>query len=145
MVKLAFYKAKGTWLDCLVRRWTRSQYSHVEIVFSDGIWFSASPRENEVRFKWIVPKPGHWDFVDICLFPTEEELLREYCEEQDGKRYDWIGIFLSQIIPLGVHNSRWWFCSEVVSAALQFIGRLAKMSPQCVSPGTLAKHYGLEA
>ena len=53
-MKLAFYKAKhGTKIDKIVAAAIGSEYSHVELVFSDGICFSASPRDKGVRFKTI--------------------------------------------------------------------------------------------
>jgi hypothetical protein len=39
-VKLAFYKAKGNWIDLLIRVFTNSPYSHVEIVLNKD-WYSS--------------------------------------------------------------------------------------------------------
>ena len=43
-IRLAFYKGKGDWVDKLVRWWTKSQYSHVEVVVGNT-WISSSPRD----------------------------------------------------------------------------------------------------
>lgn len=40
-MKLAFYKAKGNWVDLLIRVFTQSEYSHVEIVHNKD-WYSSS-------------------------------------------------------------------------------------------------------
>ena len=48
-VRLAFYKGEGDWVDKLVRWWTKSQYSHVEVV--GNMWVSSSPRDGGVNAK----------------------------------------------------------------------------------------------
>ena len=63
MVQLAFYKAKGDWVDWIVRKWTKSIYSHCEVVIGDE-WFSSSPRDGGVRMKKIEYKPEDWDLVE---------------------------------------------------------------------------------
>ena len=45
--KLAFYKAKGNWIDFLVRVFTNSPYSHCELVINKD-WYSSSPRDGGV-------------------------------------------------------------------------------------------------
>lgn len=47
-VRLAFYKGEGDWVDKVVRWWTKSQYSHVEVIVGDT-WYSSSPRDGGVR------------------------------------------------------------------------------------------------
>ena len=48
--KIAFYKAKGNIIDKSIRLWTRSKYSHCEIVIGEN-WYSSSPRDKGVRAK----------------------------------------------------------------------------------------------
>ena len=76
-MKVALYKGKrggsAGAFDASVRWWTRGPYSHVELVFSDGMSASASPRDGGVRFKRIDFKPEHWDFIDLSV---DEEHLR---------------------------------------------------------------------
>lgn len=50
LVQLAFYKAKGDWVDKVIRWWTSSKYSHCEVVIGDE-WFSSSPRDGGVNAK----------------------------------------------------------------------------------------------
>ena len=56
-MRVAFYKGEGNFFDKLIRWWTKSSYSHCELIFSDGIFFSADPRDGGVRYKNIVPDP----------------------------------------------------------------------------------------
>jgi hypothetical protein len=76
-MKVALYKGKrggfAGAFDASVRWWTRGPYSHVELVFSDGMSASASARDGGVRFKRIDFKPEHWDFIDLSV---DEEHLR---------------------------------------------------------------------
>ena len=121
MIRVAFYKGNGTIFDKLIRWWTRSKYSHVEIII-DNIWYSASPRAGCVRAAYIDAINNHWDYIIIsCSLQTKQEILNAI-NSQLGKPYDIIGILLSQIFPLGVDDPSAWFCSELCSCALQKAG-----------------------
>lgn len=131
MSEVAAYKGEGRLYDRLIRIWTRSKYSHVEIVLSRNethfVGLSASPRDGGVRIETIEIKPDHWDF-----FPAQGDL--EQIEAAVGARYDWQGIFLSQILPLGIGSASRYFCSELVAV---FLGLL---KPQSYSPGDIVRH-----
>ena len=133
-MRIAFYKAPGTWFDTVIRWWTRSPYSHCELVFSNGLWFSSSPRDGGTRFKNIDADPDTWDFIEIPLSQVQEQTVYEFCLAEDGCRYDWIGILFTQVIPLSFYNPWWWFCSEVCVAALQQVGMLADLIPHEINP-----------
>ena len=136
MIRLAFYKGEGDIFDKLIRLWTRSPYSHVEMVFGD-LWYSSSPRDGGVRLKLIDPSPEHWDFVDLDVIPKKREEMRKFLISQLGKKYDWTGILLSQILPLDAQDPNRWFCSEICTAALKAGGVGLKNHPQWYSPARL--------
>jgi hypothetical protein len=115
-VQLAFYKGSGDWTDKAIRLWTRSKYSHVELVVDD-MWYSTSPRDMKVRKKLIVPKEGNWDFVEVNADITAVYKLFFVTE---GKEYDWKGILLSQLFPFNKHDKNKWFCSEWCAEALGY-------------------------
>lgn len=75
-MRIALYKGKrggfAGAFDAAVRWWTRGAYSHVELIFSDGMSASASSRDGGVRFKRIDFNPEHWDFVELKV--NEEQL-----------------------------------------------------------------------
>lgn len=123
--RLAFYKGKGDWTDKAIRLWTKSKYSHVELVVGD-YWYSTSPRDMKVRKKKIVPNPDNWDYVDVHIY--EENLLEMYNSTR-GAKYDWLGILLSQFIPLSIHNRDRWFCSEWCAEIL-YLDYSNEYSPQ---------------
>jgi len=116
--QLAFYKGEGTIVDGLIRWWTKSEYSHVELVV-DGLWYSTSPRDQKIRSKYINPKPENWDYVDVTV---DADRLEELFNRTKGAKYDWTGIALSQFLPLNVHSRDRWFCSEFCAEALGLEG-----------------------
>lgn len=124
-MKLAFYKAKGNWVDLLIRVFTHSKYSHVEIVHNKD-WYSSSPRDGRVRVKQIVDDGNSWDFVEVDI--DKERLYQKY-REYRGRGYDFKGILLSNILPIGWHNKDKMTCSEFVADVLGY-SEPAKHSPQ---------------
>jgi len=137
-MQLAFYKAKGTLLDRFIRCWTRQRHSHCEFVFSDGIWFSASPRDGGTRFKRIAPDPETWDFVELPSTSKLERFLRIWCYMHQHLKYDWLGVFLSHLLPLRVQDPRKYFCSEVLAEGLQRLALLpCQTAPTAYTPGDL--------
>jgi hypothetical protein len=125
-IQIAFYIAdKGTWLDKLIAWWTASKYSHVELIV-DGMWYSTSPREGEVRKKDIPFYKDHWDVYDIEVDMT---YLQEFFILTVGKKYDWKALIFTQVLPLGREDRQKFFCSEWVATALR-ISDGYKYSPE---------------
>ena len=124
--RVAFYIAKnGNIIDKLIAWYTNSKYSHVELVCG-GDWYSTSPRDLKVRKQQLIPKEGHWEFIDIDI---DLIYLEEFFFLTKGRKYDWLGIFLSQFMPLKIHSERRYFCSEWVASALR-IPNSNEYSPQ---------------
>ncbi len=139
-MKIAFLKGKGI-LDRLIQIWTLSKYSHCEMVFTDGMTVGTS-----LGMPFTVTKqtnafysPGLWDMVEVKLTPDEEEKVKKFALEQVGKKYDWMGIYLSQILPFRMQKTNKWFCSELCVASLQQVGKVSDIKPCRVSPGKLSK------
>jgi len=133
---LAFYKAKGNFIDRLIRFWTIGPYSHVEIIDEDGYMYSSSPRDKGVRKKAHEFNPDKWDYVEVEINP---KILEEFYEETKGESYDLIGI-LGFVIPVKDRTNR-WFCSEWCSNVLKISGHKAmwKQEPSKISPNRLYK------
>lgn len=127
MIKVAFYKGKGNFIDWCIRVWTRSIYSHVElaIVHADGsppIIVSSSGRDGGVRFKTYSNEKlnsDKWAMVDVTDQVNFDELSK-FTATHHGKAYDFKGIFLSQFLPLKRHSKDKYFCSEFCAEALGF-------------------------
>jgi len=131
-MKVAFYKGTHAGLpgiyNRLVRWWTRSQYSHAELVFEDGQAASSSAMDGGVRLKVIEFDPALWDFVPVPagLAPA----ARTWFAEHAGEAYDMLGNLHFVISAVG-DDKRKWFCSEAVAAALGI------PDPERFDPGTL--------
>ena len=124
-MKLAFYKAKGDWVDLLIRVFTNSKYSHVEIVYNKD-WYSSSPRDGGVRVKKIQDDGNSWDFIEVDI--DKERLYQKY-REYKGRGYDFKAILLSNILPIGWHSKSKMTCSEFVADVLGY-GNPSKFNPQ---------------
>lgn len=130
-VRLALYKASGDVMDRAVRAWTRSPYSHCELVLEDGRFVSSSPRDGGVRAKYIEPATDTWDFMAVPW--VEQGDVEAALKRESGAGYDWVGIVGSQLLPVGVHSRKRWFCSEFCGAVMGL------EKPERYSPGELAE------
>lgn len=110
LVQLAFYKAKGDWVDKVIRWWTSSKYSHCEVVIGDE-WFSSSPRDGGVRSMRMEDyNAEHWDIIGYPGVSASD--VFDLFRKTKGSKYDFIGILFSQVLPIGLHSSTKWYCSE---------------------------------
>jgi hypothetical protein len=111
-----------------VRWWTRSAFSHVELVFSDGQCASSSFMDSGVRFKTIGFSSDDWVFVDLP--PALERQAFAWFDFHEDDGYDLLGNIHFVLSPIGNNKDR-WFCSEAVAAALGI------PDPGRYDPGTL--------
>ena len=120
-MKIAFYKKSGpgaTFVDKLVCWWTKGDYSHVELIINDNVFYSCAPRDTVVRYKEINPNVKNWDIFNLTI-PLDENKMRKNMDNQIGKKYDWLGIFFGQIFNYKkIHNPDRWICSELCSFIL---------------------------
>lgn len=137
-LRAAFYKGTHTGLPGVYNRlvcwWTRSKYSHVELIFIDSavpgraLAASSSYMDGGVRDKVIDFDPALWDFVDV---PDElwDQAWQWFCDH-DGQAYDLLGNLHFVLSAIG-DDKRKWFCSEAVAASLGI------PNPERFDPGTL--------
>ena len=139
-MKVAFQKNDHSFFAGLIRWWTRSPYSHCELLFDDGVMFSSHIAQHGTRF-WTpgILSANVWDVYHIPTTLEEDIRVRAFCGSELGCSYDWIGILFSQFIRLQREHPRKWFCSEICAAALQKVGLLTGAKPCTFSPGKLHK------
>ena len=146
-IRVAFYKAKGNWLNNIIRWWTKSRYSHAELVLPNNVtWIGISPflsSKVESRFH-LDCDYRNWDFVDLELTNKQHATILDFFEETKGCKYDWFGMLLSQFLPFHIKRKNKWYCSEWIAYALRISGVLdwqtIKIYDQCdLSPGMLHK------
>tara|TARA_R110000824_G_scaffold67053_2_gene173696 strand:- start:662 stop:1138 length:477 start_codon:yes stop_codon:yes gene_type:complete len=121
-IKIAFYKGKGNFLNGIVRWWTKSVYSHAEIMLPDGItWIGISPflKSKVASRKKIIIDYFEWDFVSIDINEEQLSIIMDFFEDTEGHGYDWIGMLLSQFLPCKIKHKRRWYCSEWIAYALR--------------------------
>ena len=153
MVKIAFYKGKGRnildfLLNILIRFWTSGDYVHGELVFENSKgeqdWYSISGFSNKgVRvMENFKHNPDNWDIFEIKhVTEVEGYITKLSANRKLGAKYDWLGIFLSQILDLRVNNPKRYFCTEFVTACLINSGIVSVMvSPQTMNPNALYRH-----
>ena len=124
-IRIAFYKGSGLLRDKLIRRVTRSNYSHVELVLpSDECSIGIRPPYYSVVTKRseVIADDLQWDFIDIDASDAQLESIKMFYCTTAGQGYDWIGMFMSHVIPFKVKQNRKWYCSEWVACALGSAG-----------------------
>lgn len=133
-MQLAFYKGRTRLFDRAVQWWTRSPYSHCELVLSTdsrGVATCASSSyiDGGVRIKHIALDPAKWDVIDLAGFDAARSA--KWFDAHAGQRYDLAGL-LGFVLPFTRDDTTRWFCSEACAAAL------ALSDPWRYSPGSLA-------
>ena len=131
---IAFYKGRGTATDLLIRRHTRSRFSHCELVHADdrpapgerALCLSASIRDDGVRRKVVALDAAKWEVVAAPPWAAPDAWAR--AEREVGKPYDVLGLALSQAVRMHLHAPGRWFCSEICAYALG-LARPASYAP----------------
>ena len=116
---LACYKGPATGLfnitfHKVVCWWTRSKYSHCELVIN-GTAYSSSSRDKGVRKKEIDFSSGKWDLYPVEL---DEVFVLNFYERAKDDKYDYKGLlwFVIGYIPQKANR---WFCSEWCGFAMK--------------------------
>lgn len=128
VIQLAMYKGKGKIGNRLTRFWTRSKYSHCEIVIN-GFCYSSSFMDGGVRKKVIDLTDGKWDLFDIPW--ASERCILCFFNRSIGSGYDWAGLLGSQVFNRRCNNPNRYFCSEWAGDALGI------PNPEAYSPQSL--------
>lgn len=125
-VRVAFFKGdRDSRLHRFVRWWTKSKYSHAEIVLDESkTWVSISPflySKVEKRTD-VLEDSDNWDFLEINVTQKQLDALEDFIEETVGDGYDWFGMISSQLLPLIIKGKRRWYCSQWIAHALAHAG-----------------------
>ena len=73
-IKIAFYKGKGDFINTIVRWWTKSIYSHAELILPDDITsISINPffKSKITRRLKLEVNYSEWDFIEIAITPEQ--------------------------------------------------------------------------
>lgn len=116
-MKLALYKGGTRCISKIIRFWTKSEYSHCEIVFTDGICGTSSDLDGGVVLRYIELDPHRWDLIELKGF--DEAYARTWFEKQKGRKYDYLGLLGFVIRPITGSVGRVG-CAHAVMAALGY-------------------------
>mgnify|MGYP003661981497 FL=1 len=119
---IALYKGKGNFINSVVRYWTKSQYSHAELILNDkATWIGISPfiKSKITDRKNIDYNETNWDFYKIPTTAEQHESILEFYDITRGASYDWAGMILSQFLPYTIKREGKWYCSEWILYALR--------------------------
>ena len=116
-MKIAFYIGKGKYQDKFVRAWTKSKFSHCELIIND-ISYSSSPRDGGTRKKQIDYDSQNWLIFNLKDTFDINVALR-FLNEKLGKKYDNLGIIFSQVFNLDKQDKNKYFCSELIAECLK--------------------------
>jgi hypothetical protein len=143
IMKVAFLKSfNGNFYDAWIGIFTWSTVAHCELIFSDNRWLSCRPGTGVIyrkRFDEVDHDPKDWILIDLPFDEDQERIIREWCENELGCKYDWKGIY-SFILPFIREDPMRWFCSEICTAAIQIYMDL-KLVPYKTPPRTLYNKF----
>lgn len=128
MTYIMFYKGKGDWTDWLIRVFTRSKYSHCEVLSQGDMYGVSSPLMKVSKAENKHYNPKDWDRIAVDI--KKNKILYFFKRTKDMK-YDWIAIILSQIFPFRLHSKKKYICSEWVAELLEW-NKPHRYSPQDV-------------
>lgn len=149
-LKIAFKKItkKSDIIEKSIGKFTKSNYSHCELIINNT-WISSNYKEGVTVRDLTDIDLDKWDiykFPILDITKRDYEIIMSFIKKQDDKKYDYLGIIFSQIIPFSIHNRKKYFCSEIVTKVLQLflIEEVIDVIPNNTSPGTIAKIFKME-
>lgn len=124
----------------------KKHYNHIldiqwgrECISNYGLSFSSSEMDGWCRFKAIEWNYNNWNFVDIEVTREEYIDLLKFCRKENWNKYNTIWIFFAQILNYNKKRKGTWFCSEIVTRALQEIWKLCTLNSLFTNPWELAQ------
>lgn len=138
---VAFYRGHGHLTDWVIRKATRSDFSHVELIRADerprlgevATCLGASGRDGGVRIKEIRLDPEKWRIYHVRWAPDE---TWERAEAKLGEPFDLLSMLTTQLFNFRRGRRGRWCCSELVAYALGLD------MPHAYSPGDLLRAIG---
>lgn len=129
-VYLAMYKAKGNWVDKIIRLFTGKPYSHCELAIQFGDkyqCYSSSPRDGGVRRKMMTLPQEKWDLIPLPTVSGQK--IEAFYQKTRGKKYDFLGA-VGCVVPIREKPNR-WYCSEWCYQAIT--GEHKQLSPNALA------------
>lgn len=105
----------GGWglMSPLVSWYTKSPYTHVDIVFPAG-YFSSMPFKGVKVFDKDYIKPKEVKFVDVRC---DRDIVMSLLKANSGAKYDWFA-WLYHITGINVRRQKCWTCAGLFASVL---------------------------
>lgn len=116
-MKVAFWVGDGSDFYESIKRSLRFEYAHIELVFSNGTFWSSVPEEG-ARFSEGIPAPYRWYFFDLDVSPEVETEIFQWAITHEGEPYDIYAIQMG----LKDEDPNALFCCEAVLVPLEEFG-----------------------
>ncbi|HAW79748.1 MAG TPA: hypothetical protein DCX27_08575, partial [Balneola sp.] len=121
------------------RYWTRSRYSHAELIIDEECYTIEPFSQAGVRKTKCDYTESEWDFISFEITEEQIEIFLRFYGKTKGQKYDWVGMLVSQALPnYFVKCVSKWYCSEWIIYALRLtniIGPVYELSD--LSPSKL--------
>lgn len=135
---IAFYRGPGGFHHWLIREWTNSVYSHVELVLPDERGrLGVRPWEDGVTEIKPPPDLEHWDIVHFSVEDRQIFDIQRFYERTRGSAYDWLAVIVNHVTPFHIKQHAHWYCSNWVAEALRAAGIIEVDVEAQRNPGTL--------
>ena len=140
---IGLYKGKGRLHNAIVRRWTKSIYSHAELILPDQTSITIFPFSlkgiHRAPFDAENEPEEDWEFICVPVNPHQLSIIEKFYEQTKEQQYDWVGLLASQLGPFHIKHKNGWYCSEWIAYALRLAGIVntlhmeSDMSPEVLS------------
>ena len=123
-LRVAFRKKPRRWWARLIPERLRKKYTHAEIILPDGQNRIALEQGQRVgSLTRLDASADDWDEVHLYVTESQVERLLEFYNFTTGARYDWLGAWLSKLLPWKVKwRGRWttygWLLHALTHARL---------------------------
>lgn len=112
--------------------------SHVELLLGDGSAITADCWAGVVRRPFV--GGPNWRVRDLPMVWCPDRVhvaAVDTFDQEQGCKYDWLGIFFSQAVKWNRQHPNRWFCSEIVAHILRESGVPKMKAPHQYSPARL--------
>lgn len=150
---VVFWFTSPSLFSRLIRRVTRSAYSHVGVMVNGCLY--------EVLGAGVVRRCGSDGWLrarEACAFrllPTDKAdalQAQRWLDAQLGHRYSYVGLIAAGLAsvgivkrPLVISLKGEYICSGLVASAIQLAGYIHASDPRLETPGSLADTLGAES
>lgn len=134
-IKLKFVDLGWPVICPIISKITGHWSNHVEIYIDEKTLISALPggvrkyKENEI-------KNVKEEILEISCTKEQKDIVNSFIISQLNKPYDYLGVLLFSLAP-SWNDSRRWFCSELIGAALIKAKIIPTSLSYRISPGSL--------